>query len=355
MTALVLALLVSQVQTLDEGTKLGRKLELNFVGAGVTCVSTSATRATCTVTSGGGSGLPADPAACTSGQYVIDLDGSGVLTCAQVAYSQISGTPSLPLSMANGGTGIATAPDNFTIVGNGTGWAHANLGGCSGANAALQYVDASNAFGCNNVVASTAETYIVQTPTSGLSAEQALSSLSTGLLKVTTGTGVLSTAAAGDVPTPVGSASALASNPTDCSFSSQYAQSIDASGNLTCKQPVYSELSSIPSTFAPVDATSLVTGGVRLTGDLGGTATSPSVVDDSHAHTTTTISGLDAGADFTAGVLPGARGGGGAALPTCAGTDKLTANGTTWSCAADQTGGGGGGISPLTVAAFGGF
>lgn len=46
-------------------------------------------------------------------------------------------------------------------------------------------------------VAPTNATYITQTANSSLSAEQALSSLSTGLMKVTTGTGVLSTATAG--------------------------------------------------------------------------------------------------------------------------------------------------------------
>jgi len=39
-------------------------------------------------------------------------------------------------------------------------------------------------------------TYITQTADAGLSAEQALSSLATGVVKVTTGTGVLSTAVA---------------------------------------------------------------------------------------------------------------------------------------------------------------
>lgn len=39
-------------------------------------------------------------------------------------------------------------------------------------------------------------TYITQTAHAGLSAEQALSSLATGVVKVTTGTGVLSTAVA---------------------------------------------------------------------------------------------------------------------------------------------------------------
>lgn len=45
-----------------------------------------------------------------------------------------------------------------------------------------------------------AATYITQTANATLSAEQALSTLATGLLKVTTGTGVLSTAVAADLP-----------------------------------------------------------------------------------------------------------------------------------------------------------
>lgn len=46
------------------------------------------------------------------------------------------------------------------------------------------------------------------------------------------------------------------------------------------------------------------------------------------------------------GILTGAKGGVGVALPTCSGTDKLTANGTQVSCAADQTGAGG--VTTLT-------
>jgi hypothetical protein len=86
------------------------------------------------------------------------------------------------------------------------------------------------------------------------------------------------------------------------------------------------------------DATGAAKGAIILTGDLGGTAASPSVVDDSHAHTTTTISGLDASNDFTAGTLPQARGGMGVTSLTCAGTDKVTCNGTTCSCATDVGG-----------------
>ena len=65
-------------------------------------------------------------------------------------------------------------------------------------------------------------------------------------------------------------------------------------------------------------------GGVELDTDLGGTAAAPQVV-----------------ATHLAAALPGAQGGVGVALPTCSGTDKLTANGTQVSCATDQTSAGG--------------
>ena len=52
----------------------------------------------------------------------------------------------------------------------------------------------------NDTTALKAATYITQTASATLSAEQALSTLATGLIKVTTGTGVLSTAVAADLP-----------------------------------------------------------------------------------------------------------------------------------------------------------
>lgn len=52
----------------------------------------------------------------------------------------------------------------------------------------------------NDTTALKAATYITQTANATLSAEQALSSLATGLVKVTTATGVLSTAVAADLP-----------------------------------------------------------------------------------------------------------------------------------------------------------
>lgn len=57
---------------------------------------------------------------------------------------------------------------------------------------------------------------------------------------------------------------------------------------------------------------------------------------------TTANAGDSATAFFSSGTIEGARGGVGVALPTCSGTDKLTANGTQVSCATDQTSAGGG-------------
>jgi len=52
----------------------------------------------------------------------------------------------------------------------------------------------------NDTTALKAVTYITQTANATLSAEQALSALATGIVKVTTATGVLSTAIAADLP-----------------------------------------------------------------------------------------------------------------------------------------------------------
>lgn len=200
--------------------------------------------------------------------------------------------------------------------------------------------------------APTDATYLTQTPNASLSAEQALSALGTGLLTNTTGTGVVSTYAG-----------------SSCG-ANQYATNTSASGVLTCNQVATNQLSGtitnaqLASTYSGVgacgantfattlngnaaptcsavnDATGALKGGVVLTGDLAGTASSPSVVDDSHNHTGTTISALDTG-DITTGTLVQARGGTGAGALTCAAGDFLTSNGTAYSCATPPAGGGG--------------
>lgn len=126
-------------------------------------------------------------------------------------------------------------------------------------------------------------------------------------------------------------AAALAADPVACG-GGQYVTDINASGVLTCSTP--------PGTYTLPDATAGVTGGIRLTGELAGTAASPQVVDDGHNHTSATISALDT-SDVTTGTLAGARGGLGAAQATCSAGDFLTCNGTTCSCSTPAGGGGG--------------
>lgn len=148
-----------------------------------------------------------------------------------------------------------TAP---TFVGNLNGTAStatalaANPTNCAPGEAAAGIDASGNAEGCfvpaggGGGGAPTSATYITQTPDATLSAEQALSTLATGILKNTTGTGVLSIAAAGtDYVVPSGNvatATALAADPTDCS-ANQYANAIAANGNLTCSQVSFSQLS----------------------------------------------------------------------------------------------------------------
>jgi len=83
-------------------------------------------------------------------------------------------------------------------------------------------------------------TYITQIANGTLTNEQAMSALASGLLYNTTATGVLSIATAGtDYVIPSGNvatATALAADPTDCGVNN-FANAIDANGNLTCAVP----------------------------------------------------------------------------------------------------------------------
>jgi hypothetical protein len=176
--------------------------------------------------------------------------------------------------------------------------------------------------------APTNATYITQAPDATLSNEQALSANATGIMISTNGTGVVTTYAG-----------------ATCGAGS-YVSATSASGALTCSVP--------PGTYVLPDATSLVTGGIRLTTDLGGTATAPTVVDDSHAHTGATVSALDT-ADITTGTLPQVRGGTGVGSTTCVAGDFLTSDGTSYSCATPPGGGGGISYAQAVAAVLGGF
>lgn len=198
-------------------------------------------------------------------------------------------------------------------------WANCTpAGGLDGtdcaAGEAARGVDASgNATGCwtpaGGAAAPPGAQYWVGAPDAGLSAEKDLSALSTGLVVNTSGTpsayaGASCTlpqvltalsasgAATCQQPTNVSgsaasagtasTASALAADGADCG-AGEFAKGVSAAGVAQgCAVP--------PGTYSLPDATAVVTGGVRLTGDFGGTATSPTVpglagkANTSHTH-----------------------------------------------------------------------
>ena len=233
--ALLLALTLSQtarpVKVQDEGVLLGSGWinTINCSGAGITCTRDAVSgTATLTVTSGGGGGgstpsvsctsgqalswngstwscinkiqfawgadagvtaqsLAADPTDCSAGQYATAIASSGNLTCAQVAYSQVSGTPTIPTDI-------------------------------SGAS------------------------YLTKVAEASLSNEFALGTLATGLLKNTTTTGVPTIAVAGTDYAPATSGSAVLlgngaggfSAYAGTSCTNQFPRSLSTAGAATC-------------------------------------------------------------------------------------------------------------------------
>ena len=140
-------------------------------------------------------------------------------------------------------------------------------------------------------------------------------------------------------------ATALASNPTDCADAYHFAYQIAASGNLTCAEPDYGHLLNTPTTFTPAAhasthaaagsdpitiSESQVTG---LTTDLSGKLGTSLTTDYTHV-------GI-------AGVATGV------VLPSCSNgtTDKLLYSTSThaFSCGVDQTAAGGTGITTLNT------
>jgi len=273
--------------------------------------------------------LAANPAPCTGSNWVKDIAADGTLTCTQVLLSNV-GNPAGDVDWAwptgakllytfTGSTDVA-----FSVHGDGafTGTGdlvHINktgTGAAVGSDALhVEVTDDTNMTGLRvTMVNSTRDA-------------------------INTNAKITAASLVGPLTGNASTASALAADGADCVGAGEFAKGTTAAGVASgCAVP--------PGTYTLPDAAAATTGGLRLTGDLGGTATSPTVpglagkAATAHSHTTTEISGLDAGADFSAGTLPQSRGGMGAASLTCAGTDKVTCNGTACSCSTDLTGGG---------------
>lgn len=61
--------------------------------------------------------------------------------------ADITGT----LAFGNGGTGVASAADDTTLISSGSAWVATTINDCTGAGKAITYVQATNSFGCNTI------------------------------------------------------------------------------------------------------------------------------------------------------------------------------------------------------------
>lgn len=245
-----------------------------------------------TATGSGAGGLPVDPAACPSGQYVTDQNESGTLVCAQPAFSQLSGAATdaqIPNTITI--DAATTASTATALVANGT--------NCT-AGQSPRGVDASgNAEDCfapsvttHDLFSATHPDTVVGSPVLGdlpyANATPAWTKLAgntttTKKFLNQTGTGTVSAVPSwdalvdADIPNTItidlaATATALAANPTDCS-ATQFATTIAASGNLTCAQPAFTDLSGaatdaqVPDTITLTNITQITN---RAIGDTTG-------------------------------------------------------------------------------------
>jgi hypothetical protein len=270
----------------------------------------------------GGFGAYAGTGAAPTDQWLRSLNASGVATWGQIDWTNISGKPgtfyTLPAATATvlggvKGTGTALVCSGTNKV---TGFASDGTlqcdvdqtGGGGGAPTTSTYTTVTDETttltnsrrwvnGANTTVDTgtagqiklnvpaaptdlSGEGFWVKTASGNLSNEIALGSLSGGLVINTTTTGM---------PTIYGGTGSAPAN--------QWLRQLDGSG---------------VATWAQIDWT-----------NVSGKPTIPADISGAHYVTTQVEGGLSAEA----------------VVPTCTGTDKLTFNGTTLSCAADQTGG----------------
>lgn len=288
MTSLVLILLLSQYPTgsitvRDEGTNLGKAIEVNCTGAGVTCTQ-SGWRWTLDITGGGGGGAPttvpywvgaADATlsaehnlgalgtgmvlntagtpsiytgtgAAPANQWLKSLDASGAGTWAQPAFTNISGT--LPLSQ------MAPPADDTVMTGNGSVWEAKTLTNCTGTNDVMRYQAAGNTWGCSSTMATTGESFVTFGGSTTLTVDRVLTDGTSTVIDTATANQIKV-----NVVSPVASASALASDPTACGAGT-YVSDISAAGVLTCGTPA--------GTYTLPALTSTVLGGVKGNGAL---------------------------------------------------------------------------------------
>jgi hypothetical protein len=160
-----------------------------------------------------------NPADCSSNQYATTISATGDLTCSQVAYSQLSGTPTIYYQTVQNAGSALTQRSTINFTGSG-----------------ITCVDNAGSSRTDCTV------------TGGGGGSSAFSSLTSGTnttAAMIVGTGAsLSVTGSGTIAATT--AAALATNPADCT-SGQYANAIAENGDLTCAQVAYSQISGTPT------------------------------------------------------------------------------------------------------------
>lgn len=296
MISLIMLLTVGQINILKDGVPVDRATkQLDLRGSSVSCVpASSSVRCTFGLTGDAGTGgAPVDAtyitqtsnatltneqalsslstglmsvttgtgvvsnyagATCSAGQYASAVSAAGALTCGQVAYSQVSGTPTIPTDISgagywtktseaslsnevamgslNGGLIINTALTGIPTIFAGStcsaGLYATSLGALGGLSCAQ--VSYGQLSGTPTIPADiSGASYWTRVSEAGLSNETAMGSLGTGLVLNATTTGV---------PTIYAGATCSAG---------QYTTATSASGALTCAQVAFSQLSGTAS------------------------------------------------------------------------------------------------------------
>lgn len=195
-TTLALIVLAQQVSTgpgvqvRDEGVILGRALNINCSGAGVTCSKESPTTMTISVSGGGGGGS------------VTSVTASSPLSSSGGATPDISLTGTVSQARGGTGAGALTCSAGQALTSNGT------LYSCTST------LTASDVACAGTCVADAEIAAVAGAKVTGSVANATLAAAAT----------------------------ALAANPADCS-AGQYATTIAANGDLTCAQVATSQLS----------------------------------------------------------------------------------------------------------------
>lgn len=214
------------VVSIYAGTSCTNQFPRSLSAAGAaTCASVAlATDVTGTLAQARG-GTGAGALTCSAGQ-ALTSNGTAYSCTSSIQASDLFCVGCVDLSTevtdtlvtGNGGTGLTSAADDNTMVGNGAIWQSKALPACADtAGNHLNYDTATNTFSCGTTDAVASLSFVTSKAEAALSGEQSIGALTTGLL--------LNTVAASQ-----GTLSAYAG--TSCT--NQFPRSLNASGAATC-------------------------------------------------------------------------------------------------------------------------